>query len=326
MLSRSPLLLALAALLLAGCGGTTPGARGTDDVTLLLDFTPNAVHAGIYTALARDYDGGQRVKLRVRAPSSSTDAVRLLQTGRADAAILDITDLALAREQGRDIVGVMAVVQRPLAAVIAQPGVRSPRALEGERVGVTGLPSDVAVLKSVVSGGGGDPARVRRTTIGFNAVPALLGGRVDAVTAFWNAEGVALRRARKGKAPFREFRVDRFGAPAYPELVLCVSRATLQDEPEAIRRLVLALRRGYGEALADPESAVEVLTRRNRGLEREPTLEELRAVSPTFTAGVERYGQLNRDRLEAWSRWAVKFGLLKKRPDVEKTFALDVAR
>ena len=325
MRRRSPLLLLALALLLAGCGGTS-GGRGNDDATLLLDFTPNAVHAGIFTALARDYDGGQRVRLRVRAPSSSTDAVRLLQSGRADAAILDITDLALARERGRDIVGVMAVVQRPLAAVIAQPDVRSPRALEGRRVGVPGLPSDAAVLRSVVRGAGGDPRRVRRTTIGFNAVPALLGGRVDAGTAFWNAEGVALKRARRGKEPFREFRVDRFGAPAYPELVLCVARPTLQDEPEMIRRLVLALRRGYGEALADPESAVEVLTRRNRGLEREPTLEELRAVSPTFTSGVRRYGQLDRERLEEWADWAVEFGLLDKRPDVDRTFALDVAR
>ena len=325
MRHRTPLLLGALALLLAGCGGTT-GDRGTDDATLLLDFTPNAVHAGIYTALARDYDGGQRVRLKVRAPSSSTDAVRLLESGRADAAILDITDLALAREKGRDVVGVMAVVQRPLAAVIAQPGVRTPRGLQGRRVGVTGLPSDVAVLRSVVSGANGDPARVQRTTIGFNAVPALLGGRVDAVTAFWNAEGVALRRARRGKAPFREFRVDRFGAPAYPELVLCVSRATLQDEPEMLRRLVLALRRGYDEALADPESAVEVLTRRNRGLEREATLEELQAVSPTFTSGVERYGRLDRERLEAWADWTVEFGLVEEKPDVERAFAFDVAR
>ena len=313
------------ALLLAGCGGTS-GGGGDSDATLLLDFTPNAVHAGIYMALARDYDGGQRVRLRVREPSSSTDAVRLLQSERADAAILDITDLALARRQGRDIVGVMAVVQRPLAAVIAQPDIRTPRALEGRRVGVTGLPSDVAVLRSVVDGAGGDPDRVRRTTIGFNAVPALLGGRVAAVTAFWNAEGVALRRAREGRAPFREFRVDRFGAPAYPELILCVTRATLQDEPEMVRRLVLALRRGYEEALADPESAVEVLTRRNRGLEREPTLEELRAVSPTFTSGVSRYGRLDRERLDAWAQWAVDFGLLERRPDIDRAFAFDVAR
>lgn len=325
MRRRRLLLLLVAALLPAGCGGTS-GGGATADATLLLDSAPNAVHAGIYTALARDYDGAQRVRLRVRAPSSSADAVRLLESERVDAAILDITDLARARARGRDIVGVMAVVQRPLTAVFAQPGVRTPEALEGRRVGVTGLPSDVAVLRSIVSGAGGDPARVRRTTVGSDPVPALLGGRVAAVTASWNADGVALERAREGRAPFREFRVDRYGAPAYPELVLCVTRATLQDDPDLVRRLVLALRRGYEEALADPESAVETLLRRNRGLAREPTLEELRAVSPAFTAGVERPGQLDRRRLRAWAAWAVRFGLVEQRPDVDLAFAPDVAR
>ena len=69
---------------------------------------------------------------RSRRPGASTDALKLLQAGRADMAILDIHDLGLAREQGRDIVGVMAFVQRPLAAVLAQPGIRSPKDARGQ--------------------------------------------------------------------------------------------------------------------------------------------------------------------------------------------------
>ena len=71
--------------------------------------------------------------------------------GRADLAVVDIHDLGLARERGSDLVGVGALVQRPLAAVIARAGIRRPRELEGRRVGVTGLPSDDAVLRAVLS-------------------------------------------------------------------------------------------------------------------------------------------------------------------------------
>ena len=71
--------------------------------------------------------------------------------------MLDLHDLALARSKGRDLVGVMALVQRPLAAVLAQPDVRRPRDLSGARVGVTGVPSDEAVLRAIVGGDGGDP-------------------------------------------------------------------------------------------------------------------------------------------------------------------------
>src|SRR3954469_11684456 len=165
-MSRLTILACVISLALAGCGGGLGTDRPNEDASLLLDFTPNAVHAGIYLALERDYDEAEGVNLRVRAPGASTDAFKLLQAGRVDMALLDIHDLALAREKGADIVGVMALVQRPLAAVLAQPSVRTPRDLEGRRAGVTGLPSDDAVLRSVVRGAGGDPRRVRETTIG----------------------------------------------------------------------------------------------------------------------------------------------------------------
>ncbi|HEY3189090.1 MAG TPA: ABC transporter substrate-binding protein, partial [Solirubrobacteraceae bacterium] len=278
----------LALLAIAACGAAEDRPEGS--ATLVLDFAPNAVHAGIYLALARDFDGAEGVGLRVQAPSSSTDAVKLLLAGRVDFAILDIHDLAIARERGRDVVGVMAIVQRPLAAVLAQPGVRGPRQLEGRRAGVTGLPSDDAVLRSIVAGDGGNPDRVRRVTIGFQAVSALLSRRVDAATAFWNAEGVALRARRPA---IREFRVDEFGAPAYPELVLCVSRATLRDDRPLVRATVAALRRGYEETLADPESAVTALVDRVPGLDRAAVTRELDAVSPAFTSGARRFGELD---------------------------------
>ena len=304
-------------LLLPACGGA--GKSGTDDGSLLLDFTPNAVHTGIYTTLARDFDGSEAVRLRVRTPSEATDAVRLLETGRVQLAILDISDLALARQRGRDLVGVMALVQRPLAAVIASPSVRSPRDLEGRRAGVAGLPSDDAVLRSVVEGDGGDFSKVRKTNIGFTAVPSLVAGRVAGATAFWNAEGVALKREAPERR-FREFRVDEFGAPSYPELVLVVTRATLDDERDLVAGTVAALRRGYEETLRDPESSVEALVRRNRGLDRAAVLAELQAVQPTFTAGASKYGELSRERLEAWADWAVKFGLVDEKPNVDLAF------
>ncbi len=317
-------LVALATLcLVVGCGGETGSDRPDEDATLLLDFTPNAVHAGIYLATQRGFDSAEGVRLTVRKPGASTDALKLLETGRADLAILDIHDLGLARERGRDVVGVMAVVQRPLAAVYAQPSIRTPRDLEGRRAGVTGLPSDDAVLSSVVRGAGGDPDRVRRTTIGFAAVKTLLAGRVDAATAFWNVEGVALRARRPA---IREFRVDDFGAPRYPELVLCVSLQTLEDSPDVVRATIRALQRGYGEVQRDPESAAGAMLDAERGLDRADLLAQLDAVGPAFSAGSQTYGALDRRRLEAWAKWDVEFGILKKPLDVGRAFDTTLVR
>ncbi|MGH2873535.1 MAG: ABC transporter substrate-binding protein, partial [Solirubrobacteraceae bacterium] len=167
---RFPVAVALAlatalALAVAGCGGSSgPRLRS---VTLVLDFTPNPVHVGIYTALARHYDHDAGIALHVIAPSASTDAIRLLETGSVDFAILDIHDLAIARERGESIVGILPIVERPLAAVIAAPSIRSPRMLDGRTVGITGDPSDTAVLDSIVAGAGGNPRSLHTITIGY---------------------------------------------------------------------------------------------------------------------------------------------------------------
>jgi ABC-type nitrate/sulfonate/bicarbonate transport system substrate-binding protein len=314
------LLAAVLAGVLAGCGGTSApsDSRPDQDAMLLLDFAPNAVHAGIYLALQRGYDDAEGVHLRVQAPGASTDGIKALLGGQADAAIVDIHDLAIAREHHRDVVGVQAIVQTPLAAVLAQPGIARPRDLEGRRAGVTGLPSDDAVLRSIVAGDGGDPAKVHRVTIGFNAVSALLTRRVAGATAFWNAEGVALRDKRPGT---REFRVDRYGAPAYPELVLATSRETLGTDGPVIRAIVRALRRGYEAAIDDPASAVTALTDAEPDLDRDLTARELDAVSPSFTAGARFYGELDPARLQAWATWERRFGIVARRPDVAAAFS-----
>lgn len=309
----------LAALALVACGddGAEPGA--SQEATLILDFQPNAVHAGIYRALARGYYEDAGVALTVREPSASTDAPKLLAAGRAEFAILDIHDLGLARERGIDVIGIGAIVGRPLAAVIARDrdAVRSPRDLEGGSVGVTGLPSDDAVLDSVLDAAGADPAAVDRVTIGFDAVASLAAGKLDAATAFWNAEGVALSRLG---VPTREFRVDDFGAPRYPELVVATSAATLRDDPALVRAMLSATAAGYRDLTADPEGALADL------LEAVPELDpaEQRAQLDALAgAGAFRLaGDLEPTTLKRWARWDLAHGIFSRPLDTEAAFPL----
>ncbi|MGH2831544.1 MAG: ABC transporter substrate-binding protein, partial [Solirubrobacteraceae bacterium] len=285
--------------------------------TLVLDFTPNAVHAGIYSALKRGYARSEGVDLEVEQPSESTDSVKLLAAGRANFAILDIHDLAIARAQGQNIVGVMALVQRPLAAVIAQPSLKNPRQLEGKTVGVTGLSSDEAVLNSVVSGAGGNPRLVRRVNIGFEAVPSLLARRVDAVTAFWDVEGVELKHARPGT---REFRVDEFGAPAYPELILCASGSEIHDDPALVRHVVHALQRGYAVTVSKPAASMSDLLAEVPSLSRTQLSEQMRVLQNAFTAPGGHFGELNPTRLRTWANWEARFGVVSRPPNVAAMF------
>ena len=296
------LLLLLAGAALAGCSDD-----GSEDrLTLALDFQPNPAHAGIYGALREGDD------LDVRVPSSSTDSLKLLSAGRADVAVVDIHDLGLARQAGRDLVGIGALVQRPLAAVIAREGIRRPRDLEGRRVGVTGLASDDAVLRAVVEADGGEFGRVDRVTIGFSAVPSLIAGRVDAVVSFWNVEGVALRR--RGVRT-REFRVDEYGAPRYPELVLATERETWRQDREQLERLLAALAEGTRGALADRGATVADLAEAS-GADEALVRAQLGAIAPALLPPI----RLNRRALRGWARFDARFGILDGTPDVRRVF------
>jgi putative hydroxymethylpyrimidine transport system substrate-binding protein len=315
MRGAAALLAAVLALAGAvGCGedGAEPGVP--KGATVVLDFTPNAVHGGIYAALSRGYYEDGEVDLEVQPPGESTDAPKLLGAGKVEFAILDIHDLGIARERGIDIVGVMPIVQRPLAAVIARADgpVRRPRDLEERRVGVTGLPSDEAVVDSEVEADGGEPDEVEQVTIGFTAIPSLAADKVDAATGFWNAEAIALRRQG---VPIRVFKVDQFGAPPYPELVLTTSRETLEDDPELIDAVVAATRRGYAFTTRDPDAALNDLLAANPALERADQQAQLDALLPIL-----RPRPFNPAVLKAWAAWDLEYGLLDQPLEVKRAF------
>ena len=311
--------LALALVVLAGCGSGDDDTATAPQLTVGLDFTPNAAHAGIYAAVRTGADEENGVRIKIRPPAGgSPDSLKLLATGRADIGVLDIHDLGLALEKGTDVVAVGALVQRPLAAVIARrdSGVRRPSELEGHRVGVAGLPSDDAVLRAVVEDDGGDFDNVDRVTIGFGAVANLLAGKGDAATAFWNAEGVVLRE--RGLKT-REFRVDDFGAPPYPEVVLVVQRETLEERRDDIAAAVRAIAEGTDAALADEEATVAEIAEASES-DEELVRAQVDAIAPAMTPPLV----LRREAVEGWARFASEFGILARPPDVDRAFVFDL--
>lgn len=311
-LATGAALFALAVALTAcGDGETMPQDRPLPEVSLALDFTPNAVHAPIYAAVREGLDREAGVRLRIRTPGRSPDSLKDVLSGATDMGVLDIHDLGLAAVRGKDVVAVAALVQRPLAAIVTAKDVGRPRDLQDRRVGVSGLPSDPAVLSAVMEHDGGDPRRAEQVTIGFTAVQSLISGRVDGVPVFWNAEGVVLRE--RG-VEVNEFRVDEYGAPPYPEVVLVARRETVEQRRDDVHAVVSALERGIESVRSDPGSAVADIAEASGGDEA-LVRAQLEAVRPIFGTA------LRREVLEAWADWDVEFGILPRRPDLDRVFA-----
>jgi putative hydroxymethylpyrimidine transport system substrate-binding protein len=309
--------LLAAALVACGGGGAEPGAP--NGATLVLDFQPNAVHSGIYAAEANGYFEDEAIDLHIQEPSSTADSAKLLETGRADFAVMDINDFGIARERGLDLVAIAAIVQRPLAAVIARDRneIRTPADLAGKTVGVTGVPSDDAVLDTVLRSGGVDPSDVHRVTIGFNAVADLAAGKVDAATAFWNAEGVELQQR---DIPVREFRVDQFGAPRYPELVV----ATTPGRCALARKLAAALDNGYRRIGSQPQAALDDLLEQVPDLDRASQEAQLQALlhGHAFSLGGQFTSLLIGVPAMSWVKWATDSGVISRGSSAQVAFGL----
>jgi putative hydroxymethylpyrimidine transport system substrate-binding protein len=338
------LLLALLALGLAGCGAsgsgggsaaslgsatqaatparasgsTAPAAPVTlpaalprmTKATLILDFTPNAVHAGIYRALAAGYYRRENVDLQIVQPGATVEPLSLVSAGRAQFGLADGSDVASEIASGGHDEAIAAIVQQPLGGLIALASakLRSPAQLQGRAVGITGVPSDRAVLDTEVRHAGGDPAKVHVVTVGFNGAQALLAGRIAAFTGFVPDDGVQLRVAGH---PITPFWLDREGGPAYPGLVAFANRGTLAADPALIRDFLAATVRGYEDTLRDPARSLGDLLRLNPSLPRALTAASLKAYLPLFAdGGAVPFGTLQPAHIAALSRWMLANDLI----------------
>ncbi|HXC46627.1 MAG TPA: ABC transporter substrate-binding protein [Solirubrobacteraceae bacterium] len=278
--------------------------------TLILDFTPNAVHAGIYRALAAGYYSREGIDLHVVEPTSTQETLKLIDAGKAQFGLADGSDVASLIAGGGDAQAVMALVQRPLGGLIALASehLRSPAGLAGKTVGITGVPSDLAVLDTELRASGVSPVRVHVVTVGFNGPQALLAGRIAAFTGFIPDEGVTL--AASGH-PISAFGLDRYGGPAYPGLVAFTTRSLIASDPQLVRDFVAATVHGYEDTLADPGRSLAELEAANPSLPHALTASSLKVYLPLFAAGhTVAFGTLQAGNMAAMSKWMLGAGLI----------------
>ena len=274
--------------LLGGCGGES-ASTATREATLVLDFVPGPVHAGIYEALAKGYYEDEGIDLRVIEPTSTADTLKLIDAGKAEFGIADGLDVAGQIDAGRGAEAIMAIAQRPLGGVITltESGFDSPKDLEGRRIGVTGVPSDDAILDAVVAADGGDPAAVERVTIGFNGVQSLEAGKVDGFTGFIPADGV---QAEVDGYPTTSFAPDEYGGLDYPGLVVFSTQQQIADDPALAAGFVAATVRGYEDVIADPGSGADALLAANPAIDPEFAHASLQAYLPRSRPAAGRSG------------------------------------
>ena len=327
---RRSIALALAAVAvpvaLSGCGSDTGAAtstsRGTQQVSLALDWYAYADHAGIETAIEGGIAAKDGVTLDQSVPSDPTTNLTQAAAGKKDLVLTYAPELLIARAKGIPVKAVGAVVPVPLNAVIARGdrGITTPKDLEGRTVGIAGVPSDTALLDTVVKNAGGDPSKVQTKVVGYSLSPALAAGKVDAIIGgYWNIEVPDLRA--KG-VPVKVFRLEDNGVPTYDELVLAAGEDTIASNPEGIRRALAAIATGTTSAQGDPSAARRYVIAANPDIATGPLAAQLALTLPVLVTG-GRPLAMDPAQWDALAKWMKAEGLVTS--DVSGSAAIDTS-
>lgn len=306
----------LAALTLAGCGEKHETVSGSpssaQQLSLMLDWFPNADHAGIYQALAEGDFAKAGLNVHVQIPSDPSAPLKLLATGKVDAAVSYEPEVLLARDQGLALVSVAAIVQRPLTSIVSigSKHITKPAQLRGKRVGDAGIPYQHAYLSTILARAGVPASSVKEINVGSNLVPAMLSGKVDATLgSFWNYEAIQLAMLHKHP---NVIHMEQVGVPTYDELVVVVRKNTIVNHPDVVRRFVQALGRGYEAVRRDPQGAVANLVKASPGLDPKLQLASVKATLPAFfpSNSADPWGWQDPKEWAAYGKWMLNDHLI----------------
>jgi putative hydroxymethylpyrimidine transport system substrate-binding protein len=320
VLTPSVAVVALA-VLAAACGGAGAGggSRSAAPLSVELDWVPNPDHVGLYYAQDEGYFADHGLSVTFHPPSNAADPIKLVGLGKVDLAITYEPEMFYGQQNGLPVMAVATVVPVPLNALIvpADQHVTRLSQLAGRSVGVTGIPSDDAFFRTMLRTAGLTSDQVQEVTVGFNLLPSLLGGKVDAILGgYRNVE--AIQVAQETGADPTVFTTDQLGVPAYAELVVVADEERLQGDTvyaDSVQRFIAALIEGTNGAVAHPAAATSIMThvtQYDAAFLRRSVPYTLKLLTP---ASGSRTACIDRGSWQRYGDWMFSSGLLTSSPN-----------
>ena len=313
-------------LLLAACEEEpTPVPTQTptpapEEVSLALDWFPNSNHAGFYAALERGYYEDEGLDVNIYVPANPEDVLKTVGAGRDDFGVSYQAEVLLARGEGVPVKSIAAMVQHPLNSimVLTESGITRPGELEGRTVGVTGIPFEEALFQAMIEDEGLTVDDVTVVNVGYDLGPSLIGGKVDAIVgAYWTHESILLEMQGY---PITIMRMEEWGVPDFYELVLVASEDMISNQPDTVRRFVRATARGFADAIADPQAAVDILVDANPETDKALETQGIGLLAPLWKEGNAEFGSQTQERWESLAQWMKDSGLLGEDVNASEAF------
>ena len=248
--------LLVMAIFIKGCSQENQDTN----ITLALDWFPNANHIGLYIAEDKGYFKDEGLNVEIRTPSDPSAILQTVASGTDDFGINYQPDLLIARDAGIPVISILGMVQHPLNSVMAlhSSGYTSLSDLKNKKIGYPGIPWNEDALNTMLKSDGlSGIDDIELVNVSWELGTSLMSEKVDAVIgAYFTHESISLENQGY---PVDIFRMEDWGVPDYYELILVTSEMYLKNNPKIVEGFTRAVTKGYRDAIQDPQLGVDVL-------------------------------------------------------------------
>ena len=294
---------------LAACGGTAE-----EPITVVLDWTPNTNHTGIYVALANGYFEEAGLNVQVVQPPED-GAVTLVASGKAQFGVSfqDSLAPAFAGDSPMPVTAVAALIQHNTSGIVSRAGegMDTPKGLEGKKYATWDLDVEKATIRDVMEADGGnfDLVELIPSTV-TDEVSALQSGSVDAIWIFYGWAGIACEVAGLPIDYFEFADIDPVFDYYTP--VLIGNNAWLEENPDTAKAFLTALGKGYTYATEHPAEAADILMEAAPELKANSELvyASQEYLAAEYIADAARWGEFDGERWAAFFNWLNENDLL----------------
>lgn len=260
-----------AALLALGLVFTAGGAFA-ERVTFSLDWVPYGKHAWFYPAVDQGYYKKAGLEVDIVRGYGSGDTLKRIDAKKSEFGFADYGSLVIARARGAKVKGTAVLQDKAPYGIhaLTSAGVKTPKDLEGKRVGLTPGSSQTVLWPAFAKMAGIDLSKVTIVEISPSAISgALLAGQIDVNAGNYTSQRVILlpEAKKKGEGLVTLTWAD-YGMDIYSN-GLVVHDDAIRSQPDLVRRFMEATLRGVAWAVEHPEEAIELLRARHPAIGKE---------------------------------------------------------
>ena len=283
-------------------------------ISIVLDWTPNTNHTGLFVAKELGYfkeEGLENVEI-VQPPEGSTTA--LIGAGGAQFGISfqDTLAKSFSNDSPVPVTAVAAIIQHNTSGIISlkDKGIDSPKKLEGHKYATWDDEIEKAILKKIITDDGGDFKKVKMIPNTVTDVVTALKTDVDAVWVYYAWDGVATELAGL-QTNFLNF-ADYGKELDYYSPVIIANNNYLKKNPKEAKKVLRAIRKGYEYSIKNPKEAAKILVKNAPELKLELVTASQEWLASKYKADSAEWGTIDQNRWDLFYEWLFKNGLIKK--------------